>query len=343
MKPAFLFALLIAASLNASELSFGSAPTVVQDGYIIQLLSTKSYDGAQATLKKVPQKYQSGMNIEQNNGFYGVRYITATDKQQLPKIISDFKAAGFQSPLPLRANTLKTTTLPPKNVSTKTPTSSILAPPTSPKETPKHATTPTQPSKLSVESLSPKLSEHDQTRLILDATNAQQQHDYTQATIYYEMMVAAGMKDRQILINLAYLYGREGSFSLLEKKIEGKRGINDYLYAYGVGALEAGRSDLYNALSPYLIYDKSGKLSMLCGYFFEQENDPKRAAAFYKIGYDHAPSDPHILYAYARSVDIAGDKEKALYLYTQLSQLGANFEPLRVASQSRIQVLRSIQ
>ena len=166
-----------------------------------------------------------------------------------------------------------------------------------------------------------KLSQHDQTRLMLDAQNAYEKHDYSQATIYYEMMAASGIQDRQILLNLCYLYGREGSSVMMEKLIEGKRGLNDYLYAYGVGALEAGRSDLYTVLSPHLAFDKSGRLAMLCGYFFEQEKNTQRAASFYKMAYETAPNNPHILYAYARSVDISGEKDKALTLYTQLTQL----------------------
>jgi tetratricopeptide (TPR) repeat protein len=338
MKKTLALSLLLTTLASAQELSFGDTSVDQKEGYILQLLSTKSHDGAQGTLKKVPQKYQSGIAIEQNNGFYGVRYLTVVDKQQLPQIISDFKAAGFKSPLALRANTLKTTALPPKNLNTGTSKSPSLAPP---KETPKNTIAPSQPSKLSVKTLPSNLSDHDRTRLIVDAQNAFAAHDYTQATIYYEMMVASDIKDKQILINLCYLYGREGSIAQMEQLIEGKRGVNDYYYAYGVGALESGNRDLYAALSPQLVYDKSGRLAMLCGYFYERQNNPSKSASFYKMAHTTNPNDPYILYAYARSVDIAGDTNKAIYLYTQLSNINSS-EEIKTASRGRISVLRSM-
>jgi len=319
MKHNWLLVLLSLVSLNADELSYGSSNATAPDDYIIQLLSTKSKSGAQNTIKKVPKKYQSGITILQSNGFYGVRYTAITDAAHLADIIHDFKAAGFKSPLAFKAKTA------PAAPSQNTAINALKA------------------SKLNMETPPQKLSQHDQTRLMIDAQNAYEKHDYAQATIYYEMIAASGIKDRQILLNLCYLYGREGSSSMMEKLIEGKRGINDYLYAYGVGALEAGRSDLYNVLSPHLAYDKSGRLPMLCGYFFEQEKNTQRAATFYKMAYETAPNNPHILYAYARSVDISGEKENALTLYAQLTQLSGEFEPLRFSAQSRIQTLRGVQ
>jgi tetratricopeptide (TPR) repeat protein len=200
---------------------------------------------------------------------------------------------------------------------------------------------PSQPSKLSVKTLPSNLSDHDRTRLIVDAQNAFASHDYTQATIYYEMMVASGIKDKQILINLCYLYGREGSIAQMETLIEGKRGLNDYYYAYGVGALESGNRDLYTALSPQLVYDKSGRLAMLCGYFYERQNNPAKSASFYKMAHTTNPNDPYILYAYARNVDISGDTNKAIYLYTQLSNINSS-EEIKAASRGRISALRSM-
>ncbi|MDP3588744.1 MAG: hypothetical protein Q8R58_11880 [Sulfuricurvum sp.] len=332
MRLAFLFSLSIAVLLSAGELSFGSIQTSIKDSSPIQSLqihSSKSLDSAVHSLKKIPENHKQYVNIYKSGEYYATRYQNKAYPKIPVWIINDFKKAKFNDSLVLYPDP---NNMPIKNAISSqktlfpntTQANNIIKPPL-------------------VQTSTPPLNQHDQTRLILDATNAHQKHDYTQATIYYEMMIASGMKDRQILINLAYLYGREGSFGLLEKKIEGKRGINDYLYAYGVGALESGRSDLYNSLSSYLIYDKSGKLSMLCGYFFEQENNTERSNIFYKMAYNANPSDPHILYAYARSVDISGDNKQAIYLYTQLTQSGSEFESLRMVSKSRIQALRNSQ
>ncbi|MFZ2968490.1 MAG: hypothetical protein WA080_05475 [Sulfuricurvum sp.] len=185
------------------------------------------------------------------------------------------------------------------------------------------------------------LSQHDQTRLIIEASNAYTRHDVTQATLFYEMMLASGMTNPQILRNLSYLYGRQGSFTVLEAKIKGKQGINEYLYAYGVGALEGGDNDLYHTFSPYLEYDKSGRLSLLCGYFFEQHHDQARAATFYQAAYESAPFDPYLVYAYGRSRELQGNAAEALRLYTQAYHLSHENEPLHKAAQARIHILKS--
>lgn len=318
-----LAALLILANVSyGEELSFGTPSlksTPKKTSSSLQILSTKSLSQSLNIIEKVPEKYRSGMAVYQSGEYYVTRYINIPDKSSLQLIINDFKKAGFTSLLACKHL--------PKSAPFTLSKTSIQQPSTVP----------------SLHIHAQTLSQYEKTKLIIDAQRAYQQSDFSQATIYYEMMVASGINDRQILLNLCYLYGREGASVLMEKLIEGKRGINDYLYAYGVGALEAGRSDLYSTLSPHLVYDKSGKLSMLCGYFFEQEKNRERADLFYKMAYESNPSDPHILYAYARSVDITGDKEKAIYLYTQITQMSGEFETLRTSVQSRIQALRNQQ
>lgn len=327
MKRFILLNLTLIASLGADTLAFGStdANTDSPRSYqSLQLSATKTMEAALAVLQKVPAYYRHHVGIYQNEERYIIRYQNEKFPRILPWISRDFKKAGFKDAFIVPS----TTAAPIQRASADAPAMPLK------KEE------PSIPVRANISEPVPALSRHDQTRLILDAQRAYEQRDFTQATVYYEMMDAAGLKDRQILLNLAYLYGREGSFALLEKKIEGKRGIDDYLYAYSIGALEAGRSDLYTSLSPHLVYDKSGRLAMVCGYFFEQEKNPERAHTFYKMAYDAAPSNPHILYAYARSADIRGEREQALYLYTQLTELGSEFESLRLIAQTRIQTLR---
>lgn len=326
MKHPLLLALLILASLGADELSFGTTQINTQKIAPIQSLqihSSKTLEEEVNSLKRIPPYHRQYIGIYQVGEYYATRYANPDYPRILPWIIRDFKKAGFESSFTLYPN--------PNAIPLKTLSHKNSATPVTASSNPTLVITP-QP-----------LTQHEQTRLILDAKNAYEKHDYSQATTYYEMMLASGIKDRQVLLNLCYLYGREGSSVTMEKLIEGKRGINDYLYAYGVGALEAGHSDLYSVLSPHLLYDKSGRLAMLCGYFFEQEKNSQRAASFYKMAYETAPNNPHILYAYARSADISGEREKALALYAQLSQLSDEFEPLRFSSQLRIRTLRGIQ
>lgn len=323
MKHSWLFSLLFLTFLNADELSYGASkinPSTSIPIQSLQIHSSKTLDGALYSLKSVPAYHRKHVTIHQIGDYYATRYQNKSYPKIPSWILRDFKKAGFTSSYTLYSDE-----------------SSNAKQPLTPSRSEHKLTSPI----LTVPQQS--LSQHEQTRLMIDAQNAYDKQDYSQATIYYEMMIASGIKDRQILLNLCYLYGREGSFPMMEKLIEGKRGLNDYLYAYGVGALEARRSDLYNVLSSHLAYDKSGRLAMLCGYFFEQEKNTQRAAAFYKMAYESAPNNPHILYAYARSVDISGQKDKALTLYTQLTQLSSEFEPLRFSAQSRIQTLRGVQ
>lgn len=325
MKFFGLLSLALIVSLGADELSFGQFPLTANSrapSQALQIHSSTTLQGALDSLKKVPPYYRTHVEIHQSGEHFATCYQNSKYPKILPWIIRDFKKAGFSDAF---------VTYPDNGLST----------PLSGNAKPKNIKAP--PPQTNLQAHTQPLSGHDQTRLILDAQSAYQKRDYAQATIYYEMMAASGIKDRQILLNLCYLYGREGSAMMMQRLIEGKRGTNDYLYAYGVGALEAGRSDLYSVLSPHLIYDKSGKLAMLCGYFFDQENNPERSKAFYKMAHDAAPSDPHITYAYARNVDISGEKTQAIYWYTQLTQLSSEFETLRAAAQSRIQALRREQ
>lgn len=307
--------------LTADELSFGEPqtkqpPSKQKRTHSLQLLSSKSLDNALTAVQKVPEKYRDGVAIYQVGDYFATRYIDIYSKESLPGIIHDFQNAGFSSPIAFKFN--------PKRVPLKNTKPITQSPPT-------------------IQTNSPTISQHDKTTLILDAQKAYEQNDFTQATIYYEMLSASGNKDRQVHLNLSYLYGKEGSFSTLERLIEKKRGVTNYLYAYGIGALESGRTDLYNDLSPHLIYDKSGKLALLCGYFFERQKNSDKASSFYTMAYNANPSDPYILYAYARNTDLKGDREKAIYLYTQILSLSGDFESIRTIAQSRIRFLRSLQ
>jgi hypothetical protein len=316
--------LLCADTLAFGEGSAASEPKAFQS---IQLSTLSTREAALQRLKESPPYYRHHVGVYPENGYFVVRYQNEKYPKILPWMVRDFKKAGFRDLI-----------ITPSSAAEPLALASGFSP--SPLKAPLSSAAPVTPAAVNNTPI-PPLSRHDHTRLIMDAARAYDQRDYTQATIYYEMMVASGLKERQVLLNLAYLYGREGHWQMLEKKIEGKRGINDYLYAYGIGSLEASRSDLYEVLSPHLAYDKSGRLAMLCGYFFEKEKHYERAHTFYKMAYASAPSDPHILYAYARSADIRGENNEAIALYTQLTQVGSAYESLRQISQNRIQTLRS--
>jgi tetratricopeptide (TPR) repeat protein len=78
------------------------------------------------------------------------------------------------------------------------------------------------------------------------------------------------------------------------------------------------QENYYSNLSKYIPYDKSGRLMLLSGYYFEQKKELKRALAFYKMAYEKNPLDSYNIYAYARAADISGDYKKALELYKKV-------------------------
>ena len=319
-------------AMSAQELSLGDSSDNVKKSNVstqaLQVHSSKTLDSAIESLKSVPVFHKQHVGIYQSGEYYATRYSNPAYPKIPRWIINDFKKAKFNTQFVMYPD--------PGNKAIGR-VSKKENRPVAVKSAPVNMTKPVQ-----YNTQTSVLDEHSKTRLMMDAQKAYEQHDYTQATIYYEMMVASDIKDKQILLNLCYLYGREGSSAQMEKLVEGKRGVNDYYYAYGAGALESGSRDVYAILSPQLAYDKSGRLAMLCGYFYERENNPARSASFYKIAYAANPNDPYVLYAYARSVDMAGDIDRAVYLYTQLSNMNSG-EEIKTASRGRISILRNTQ
>jgi tetratricopeptide (TPR) repeat protein len=319
-------------TMSAQELSLGDSSDNVKKSNLstqaLQVHSSKTLDSAIESLKSVPVFHKQHVGIYQSGEYYATRYSNPAYPKIPRWIINDFKKAKFNTQFILVPD--------PNNK----PIGHVRKKESMPATTKSASVNTTKIMQYNTQVST--LDEHSKTRLMMDAQKAYEQRDYTQATIYYEMMVASDIKDKQILLNLCYLYGREGSSTQMEKLVEGKRGVNDYYYAYGIGALESGNRDVYTILAPQLAYDKSGRLAMLCGYFYERENNLARSASFYKIAYTANPNDPYILYAYARSVDMTGDVNNAIYLYTQLSNMNSS-EEIKAASRGRISTLRNTQ
>ena len=162
------------------------------------------------------------------------------------------------------------------------------------------------------------ISKFTKSRIIHKANDAYKKGDYMQAIIFYEMLVASGNTTRKVRSNLCYLYGRVGAFIQAEEIIDNAKYPAKLIYSYAYGAATTGQENFYSDLSKYIPFDKSGKLMLLSGYYFEMKHDQERSLTFYKMAYEQNPVDSYNLYAYARAEDIVHNLDSALNLYKKI-------------------------
>lgn len=162
------------------------------------------------------------------------------------------------------------------------------------------------------------LSKFASSRVISKANSAYKKGDYMQAIIFYEMLLSSGNTSRKVKNNLCYLYGRVGAFLQAQEIINSVKYPSKLIYAYAYGSATTGQESFYSNLSKYIPYDKSGKLMLLSGYYFEMKHKMDRSLAFYKMAYKTNPADRYTLYAYARAEDIQHHQENALNLYKKI-------------------------
>ncbi len=184
-----------------------------------------------------------------------------------------------------------------------------------------------------------KLSKYTLSEIIYKANKAYKKNNYMQSIIYYEMLLSSGNASPKMKQNLCYLYGRIGAYLQAKTIIDNAHYPSQFIYAYAYGAATTGQENYYNNLTSYIPLDKTGRLLLLSGYYFEHKGDIKRALAFYKMAYEKNPSDNYNLYAYARAQDIANNKKDALQLYKQLLSIVKQDSQLYKNAQQRIQQL----
>lgn len=72
--------------------------------YVVQLTSNRSFADANASRRKVPQRYHSSLAIYYVNGYYTLRYIDIYERESLPHIIAYFQSLGFNQPTAYKYN-----------------------------------------------------------------------------------------------------------------------------------------------------------------------------------------------------------------------------------------------
>jgi len=276
--------------------------------YTIQLFSTKNLDYAKKLFKKIPTDLQHQTHLYKVDGFIKCRYAQTPFYSKIKPFIKEFEKAGFKS-----AYVVETTSLKMKN--------ELLQ------------------NKVSAKPKIPKISNFLNSNIMLKANSAYKNGNDFQAMIYYEMLLASGNKNQKIKNNLCYLYGKRGAWFQTQELMDKEKYINDLLYAYAYGAVETNQKDFYQNLSQYIMIDKSGRLSLLSGYYFERQNKMQRAFGFYKMAYEKNPSNAYNIFSYARAEDIAQNHKKAVSLYKDILRKIDNSNPLYDSIKKRLNQL----
>ena len=186
------------------------------------------------------------------------------------------------------------------------------------------------------EEKSPQLSKYVISKMIAKANKAYKNANESKAMMYYEMLLAAGAKSNKIMNNLCYLYGKNGEWGEAKDIIDKSKYSSVLIYAYANGAVRTSQKTFYNDLKDYIMLDRSGHLALLAGYYFENKRELQKANKFYKMAYEKNRNDIYNIYAYARYLDIIGQKQEAVKLYQEVYNRTDEKNQLHRALQSRL-------
>lgn len=325
MKHVLTFALL-AFSLNASELAYSDdeAQKRAHKLYTVQLYSSKQLEPAKRYLEKLPSAVKEKTELFRVGEYIAARYEVKESIAALQPLLEELKSEGIKG-----AHLVETT-----QWHRETNRIALKS-----NEAPQSAEDTQQPPQSRQESrenpTEPKRSKFLNAQIIAKAQKAYEEGRESEALIYYEMLYASGEKSSKLKTNLCYLYGKKGAWFEAKKIIERERYAAHAIYAYAYGAAEVMDANLYNDIAEYLMFDKSGRLLLLMGSYFEKTEAYEKAAEFYKMAKEKNPSDPYNLYAYARSLDILQDPQ-SLILYKELMRRIAVSHALYGITQRRV-------
>ncbi len=162
------------------------------------------------------------------------------------------------------------------------------------------------------------LSGFEITDIISKINQAYQVRDYYKMIGFYERLLGTSADDTVLESNLCYLYGRFGIWDKAHKLTLKKVDKYSLIYAYANGAVKTMQKNFYKDLKDYIKSDQKGYLLLLSGYYFEKKGDLNKAFYFYKSAYEKDKNDLYNVYAFARFLDIIGEKTEAIKLYKEL-------------------------
>lgn len=282
--------------------------------YSVQLFSERDMPLALESLEKVPKEFKQGVSLYKVADFIKGRYSKSVNYNDMKEHLKKLKDAGYKDAFIAESTLLKMEDeIVKEGVAQKTST------PVKPKE------------KMLISKL-------EKSNMLQKATEAYKNGDEIGAMIYYETLFISGDKNEKIKNNLCYLYGKKGAWSQAKKVIDEEFYPAKFIYAYANGAVENNQDNYYADLSEYISLDKSGRLALLSGYYYEKREDLKKAAQFYKMAYDKNPSDAYNIFVYARILDIQNNKI-TLEMYKKVLSKTNDSHPLHGIVYKRIKEL----
>lgn len=272
--------------------------------YTLQILSTKTIKHAKEQKELLPQNLKKETHLYRVGDYIALRYSQAQTAKELHNKIEEFKKCSFSDAYILKSTKwhmktgrIFTTPVEPSQVEAKTKESR-----TSSIEIKNHT----------------KISKFVKSNMLLKANKAYKSGDESSAMLYYEMLLNSGYSTQKIRNNLCYLYGKRGAWDEAKKIIDKEKYASKLIYAYAYGAVETNQDSFLERMSQEIMMDKSGRLALLAGHYFEQLQDQRRAASFYKMSYEKNPSDMYNVFAYARSLDMQEKYTEAIKHYEKL-------------------------
>ncbi|MDD5373554.1 MAG: hypothetical protein PHO62_09040 [Sulfurimonas sp.] len=299
--------------------------------YAVQLFAEQNIDLAQITLGKISKNIKDNITLHKIGNYIVGRYGQSESYTQTKADLQKAYEAGYKN-----SYIITSTNLDMKNnlVSGEIKEQEKQIPKVEIKEQEKK--TPK-----AEKNGNSKISKSEKSNILLKAQNAYEKGDENEAMIYYEMLLATGEKSQKIKNNLCYLYGKRGAWLQAKEIIDAEQFNGKLVYAYAYGAVLGNQENYYGDLSEYIMVDKSGRLMLLSGYYFEKREDMQRAASFYKIAYEKNPSDLYNIFAYARILDMQQNREALTFYKKILSKIDAS-HPLHIAVNERIKELEGI-
>ena len=311
LYPLFISSLLLANSTQS--LSFGAKAELPQTKkvskkdalYTIQILSVRTLATAKKELERLPKELKKDTHLYQVGEYIAARYALSKTSEKLFSEVAQFKEYGFLDAYVLKSSSWHMSTQQIREEQSVN----------EPKEESSKAISENR--SLSIKN-STKISKFVKSSMLLKASKAYKEGDESTAMLYYEMLLDSGYTTDKIRNNLCYLYGKRGAWDEAQRVIEQEKYAGKLLYAYAYGEVETNQDDFLKHMSQDIMIDKSGRLALLAGHYFEQREDFQRAVSFYKMSYDKNPSDLYNIFAYARSLDMQSKYDEALKQYSKI-------------------------
>lgn len=302
--------------------------------YTVQIFTAKTQKTAKKITKKVPQNLRKDLHLYKIGKYIAIRYSSANSANDLISAVKKFKNLCCSDAYIIKTSQFRMNR---SIVDASVQKEQIKrreeagAQKTLPKE---------QTATKEVIQIQHTLNKYTRSNMIRKAAKAYQSGDESTAMLYYEMIVNSGSATRNVKNNLCYLYGKRGAWPEAKKIIDDEKYASKLIYAYAYGAIQTNQDNFSSDFAEYIMMDKSGRLALLAGYYFEQREDWERAEGYYKMSYEKNPSDVYNIFAYARVLDIKDEKEQAIKFYKKIIHISNRHNKYYASIQRRISQLQ---